>query len=183
MPKTRRRPARVVDRYYQDWHFERILEVIDTQQEFKVQVPRPLQAPPAGRYYAVELHSIEFYYKRNLRAGQAVVEDIALTFSPRLGKTPFLTHAGHRENLFWHHYECIGVAGLEYFTSGSGDKVDFTDNLGHGKLITGDNIWLQLSSTLMYDTLLSAGFSCQYTYTTVPCNEYVQALAEQLTTF
>lgn len=177
----RRRTTGFKDIYYQDWHFHRTLDAIDTPQEWKIIVPRPLRAPPAGRYYAVELHSVTYEYNHSSRSG--INADLSLTYSPRLGKTPFKTHAGHPENLWWSHFhlETGGVATSEIRIGSTENKSDFTDHLGHGKLITGENIWLQLGSTNYYDELLFGGFSLQYTFTTVPCSEYVQELVAQLT--
>lgn len=179
----RRKTTGIRDNYYQEFHFKRTLSVADTDQEWSIICPRPLQAPPAGRYYAIELHAIEYFIYRTAHEGQIALTEVCLTYSPRLGKTPFLTHAGDPENLFWHKTadDLQTGGGPISWEQGTGIcRAVYTDHKGYGKLITGQNIWVQCHS-LFYDNPVTFGFSCAYTYTTVPCSEYVQELVAQLT--
>ena len=158
---------------------------MSTEEEFPIEVPRPLQAPPGGRYIGLELHAIEFYIPYHYHDGQSAQTLVSITTSPRNARTPFMTQAGDPENLFWYEQRTYGdhVGGIIHPRQDqTTNRVDFTDASGHGRLLVGENIYVQLSSNVQVETEVTAGFKCYYTYTTLSCNEYVQELAANAST-
>jgi len=177
----RRKVGSIQDKFYQDWCIIRTQDVEnEPDREWEVLVPRPIQAPPAGRYYAIEVHSIEFYHTNLVRGGQHTDLKCALTFAPRSGHTVFLTQCGYPQNLWFYQggIDLDSVGGPAHHEQGSGiAKTHFTDDLGHGRLVTGEHIWLQLHAS-HFAVVVNVQFAIQYTFTTVSCTQYAQHLAE-----
>jgi len=146
-------------------------------EEFILDVPRPLLAPPENRYHAIEIHSIEYYVSTPVES-QAAVRYVSLTTSPRAGQTPFITHCGEPCNLWWF-IEHIAAGGV-YRRTRDRNKASYTDDLGHGKLLIGEHIYLQLDTVGDLDETIEVQFSIEYTETTVSCYEYAQELSGQL---
>ena len=172
------------DLFYQGWHFKRSLELANTPKEFAISVPYPLKSPPAGRYHAIELHSVTWNHSTLIRHGQAVHIAASLSYVPRLGCAPFVTGPGDPENIWWEDAICDLEAANNcptiHIRNSATKKVELDDNLKHGKLITGQNIYLQLDTTGMAVPAY-CNFTIAYTFTSVPCAEYVQELVAQLT--
>lgn len=180
MPK---RSRSIQDKFYQEWHIKRAQAVINADEEWIIDVPRPLKSPPSGSYWAVELHAIEFLPSTEIVTGAVVVIDWALTTSPRTGKTPFMTGPGDPENLWRYGWHCAGSAAPtdHVLFEWTHDKYRelFTDDLGHGKLIIPEHIYLQVQCAAT-TSVLAIGLSLCYTFTTVSCSEFVQELVGQL---
>ena len=185
---SKRRRVTIVpqrDKFYQDWHIKKTQTIANVDEEWVIKCPRPLYAPPAGKYYAVEIHAIEWLFIHEEHEGQRLRTFIALTYSPRLGKTPFLTGPGDPENLFW----ATWFNNDENGNAASGVKQDshrnraiFTDDHGFGKLVVGDKVFLQVSQTENGGgSIMDVGLKISYTFTSVSCSDYVEELAAQLT--
>lgn len=175
----RRRIAQ--DKFYQDWCIIRTqASVGEGDREWQILVPRPLQAPPAGSYYGVELHSLEFFHTNLVRGGQHTDLQCALTFAPRTGHTVFNTKCGYPQNLWYYQggIDLDSVTGPAHHQQSSGlCKTSFTDDLGHGRLITGEHIWLQLHA-VHFAVPVEVQFAVQYSFTTITCTQFAQHLAE-----
>ena len=155
--------------------------------EYVLDVPRPLSGLPAGQYHAIELHSLEYYiaYPALPHWGGHEETFVAITTSPRSGQVPFMTTAGDPSNLWFYvrryfipqeHGGVIPCGGIQ---TRKNQKALFTDDLGHGKLIIGDHLYLQMH-TVNIATLAYVSFSFEYTETSVRCEEYAQELTAQL---
>ena len=182
----RRRVSAPKDKYYQTWNFKLEQTVVSEDEEFTIPCPRPLEAPPSGRYYAIELHALEYYIPYHFKATQSASVDISISKSARQGRTPFITHCGDPENIFWYEQATYGEhvpPGVIPPTNEQADNhVQLTDNLGHGLLVVAENIFVQLSSNIRVETEVTAGFKLYYTFTTVSCSEYLEELASQIAT-
>jgi len=173
---------RIVDKYYQEWHIKRDQTTANTDEEWAIEIPRPLEAPPSGTYWAIEIHSI--IARVNIEVAldaSAKNQDWALTTTPRWGKVPFITECGDPENLWYRSIlTCIPVLGGAFINQDRlHDKAAYTDNKGQGKLVIGDHIWLQVSSS-DFAAATRIQIAIEYTFTTVSCGEYVQELVSQL---
>ena len=180
---SKRRTSTISDIFYQDWCFIREEAQATSSTEWTIRTPRPLQAPPAGRFYGVEIHSIEFKHTSLIRAGQAPHLQVALTFAPRTGHDAFITGPGYPHNLWWFDAQTdLGTiqGPAEYEQGSHNSKAKFTDDKGHGRLVTGDAIYLQLTTSL-FAAAVAVEFAIQYTFTTVSCQEYTQQLTEVAT--
>lgn len=183
---SKRRRVTVVpqrDKFYQDWHIKQTQAAANVDEEWTIQCPRPLYTPPAGRYYAIEIHSIEWYFILEEHDGQRLRSHLALTYSPRTGHDPFLTGPGDPENLFWANFlnnDDTGSALSAWRQDSHRNRAVFTDDHGFGKLVVGPNIYMQIGTTHQ-ETPTAIGLKIQYTFTTVSCSDYVEELAAQLT--
>lgn len=177
----RRRTTGIQDKFYQDWCFIRSQEQAgEADREFQIIVPRPIQAPPAGRYYAIEVHSIEFLHTNEVRQGQHTDLKVALTFAPRAGHAAFLTGPGYPHNIWYYQggIDLDALTGPAEHHQGSGyHKAKFTDDLGHGRLVTGEHIWCQVHAA-HFAVPVQLQFAVQYTFTTVSCTQYAEHLHE-----
>ena len=182
---SKRRRVTVVpqkDKFYQDWCVKQTQSAINASDEWSLDTPKPLYAPPAGRYYTIEVHSIEWYFLQEVRAGQKVSIALSLSYSSRQGKTPFCTQAGDPENLFWVQYvndDDSGHGEGEHVTNCHTNRAVLTDDHGFGKLVVGDHLYMQLATNQIAHTV-PVGLKIQYTFTTVSCSDYVEELAAQL---
>ena len=181
----RRRVGIRTDKFYQSWSFKVEQTEVSTEEEFAIRTPRPVQAPPAGRFYAIEIHSIEYFIPYHSKSSQSTEVLVSITTSPKEGREPFITHAGDPENIFWYEQRNYGdhtpSAGIPPTQTQITNRIDCTDALGHGRLLVGDNIYVQVSSNTFVETEVIAGFKISYTYTTVGCLDYVQELTAQVT--
>lgn len=160
------------------------METANIGEEFSIEVPRPIQAPPAGRFYAIEIHAIEWYIPYHIRCGQRTHVLASLTTVSRVSREALISNCGDPDNVWWFvlhaHAECGDASGVALHTSGPHNRrVDYTDDLGHGKLFVGSEIFLQLLSHL-YEDPVEISVRIDYTFTTVSCLDYAQALSAQL---
>lgn len=175
---------RTADKFYQEWHVKREQAVVNTAIEFKLDIPRPLTGLPPGRYYAIELHSIEYYVKFAYRNEAATCIHVSLSTSPRTGQLPFITNCGDPSNLwcfieaFWGSTE--HASSIESVYTRDRNCARFTDDLGHGRLLIGDHLYLQIDSVNFSSELIEVQFAFEYTETSVNCAEYAQDLTAQL---
>jgi len=180
---SKRRKATTTDKFYQDWTFTRVQpEVANPDIEWTITVPRPLQAPTGGRYYAVEIHNIDFMHTNILRHGQFTDIFCALTTAPRVGHLRFLTGPGYPENIWWYKQgidEDVASGQLLTEAGSFKNRTDFTDAHGHGKLVIGEHIYLQLHAAHI-DAPVEVQFGISYTFTTVSCNEFAAELHSQI---
>lgn len=189
MPKVKRRIGKK-DKYYQEWHIDRKQTAFNTDEEFVIDVPRPLVAPAPGRYWALEIHSIEHQVSSTAVLGIAaylIQEFVSLGTRTRVGNTQFVSSVSCPDNLWF--YLRNSHMGLALFVetttidkeSRHSNKSAYTDDLGHGKLLIGDRVYLQVSSSgHVSGGEVRVELSIEYTWTTIPCDEYVQELASQL---
>jgi len=180
---SKRRKATTTDKFYQDWTFTRqVADVATENTEWTITVPRPIQAPAAGRYYAVEVHCIDFAHTNLIRPGQQTRLKVALTTAPRGGHQRFITGPGFPENIWWYAggIDTDQIAGPNHYDDGSHhNRTDFTDAHGHGKLVIGEQIYLQVEQA-HFAVLVEVQFGISYTFTTVSCNEYAAELHSQI---
>lgn len=187
MPKGRKKVKSTgpKDRFYQEWHINRKPTGASTPEEFVLDCPRPLLSRPAGRYWAIEIHSIEARVPHNRPTEQVLLhehEHFCLTTDHRTGKTPFLTGPGDPTNIWYlHRYSdlpaCPALTAVyETEETRLHDKALYTDDLGHGKLIIGDHIYMQYDGAQTGAHHPSISMAIEYTYTTISCNELVEEL-------
>jgi len=182
---SKRARTSIQDVYYQDWCFLRQQAEANQPEEWSIRTPRPIQAPPAGRFYAIEIHSIEFKIEPAaylMRLGPLTHLQASLTFAPRSGHDVFITGPGYPHNLWWYdkYVDLAGPEGPAVITQGSHEsKTFYTDDLGHGRLTAGDDIFLQVSTGgIAPEHHITYEFAIQYTFKTVSCTEYTQHLTE-----
>jgi len=183
---SKRARTSIQDEYYQDWCWLRTQTESNAAQEWSIRSPRPIQAPPAGRFYAIEIHSVEFKltpHEYLIRAGQKVHVQVALTYAPRSGHDQFQTGPGYPHNLWFYdrtvNLEDAGCVSTGFEQGSHMSKTRFTDDLGHGRLTCGDDIFLQVSTSgIAAPHVLTVEFAIQYTFKTVSCVEYTQHLTE-----
>lgn len=178
---------RIIDKYYQEWHIKRLQEVTDVDEEWQIDVPRPIATPPAGTYWAVELRSLVFKIDPVIKPELITTSEWALTTSSRIGKLPFMTACGDPENIWWFNRELTQWPANGALTAASDTQQGrhtnhcvYTDHKGQGKLIIPDHIYLQVSTTNHTPTLEQISLTLEYSFTTVSCAEYVQELVGQL---
>lgn len=182
MSKRARRT--IQDEFYQDWCFIRTQAAKNVAEEWTVKTPRPIQAPPSGRFYAIEIHSIEFKIQPAdflMKAGQKTQTSVSLTFAPRTGHDIFTTGPGYPHNLWWYNriinLEDPGCTSTGFEQGSHTSKTVYTDDLGHGRITAGDDIFLQVATSQVANPI-SVEFAIQYTFSTVSCIEYTQHLTE-----
>lgn len=196
MPKRR---ASGLDRFYQEWHIKRTQTAVGAapgsgtgDEEFTIPCPRPLSDPSSG-YWAIEIHSIEYVTSVNevihaTNASQFVCQ-WALTTSPRTGKVPFITGPGDADNIWfnkkWVRREGADEHGAIFISEQTrlDNLARYTDDKGFGKIIVGDNIYLQVATSCLiggFGAPSTIEMAIEYTWTTVTCPEMVQELASQL---
>ena len=196
MPYIKTRTARRAskkDKFYQEWHFARTQATYNTNEEFIIDVPRPQLAPPSGQYWAIEIHSIEYqtFSQSSIGAvGYDIQEQISLGTASRaynIALPHFVSRCSDPDNLWYHSLDFI-VGGT---TLGTGtdhqeqyrqkNRSEYVDNQGHGKLLIGDRVYLQVfSAGHASGETLEACFSVEYTWATVSCEEFVGELQSQL---
>ena len=174
---------RKIDKFYQEWHVKRAQATKNVDEEWTLPCPRPLTAPPHGRYHAVEIHSIEYFSSADIQFEGQFYAHWSISTSPRLGQLPFVTNCGDPSNLWFSRDHWI--MGTEH----SGQYLEentrlkniarYTDVFGHGKLIIGDNLFLQ-AHTVNLTAPAHIEFAFEYTWTSVSCDEYAQELQSQL---
>lgn len=158
--------------------------------EFAVPLPRPLKTPPAGTYWAIELHSITWANNTNWREDALTAVAWCITTRKKLRTTPFLTYPGDDENLFFTDDLWIVGAGVHpecrQIQNQRTNHVKYTDDAGHGQLIIPETLYVQNQNHYWtqdeYDNIDPPWFSAslQYTFTTVSCSDFLQELASQL---
>lgn len=194
MPKFARRSTkesgRGTDKFYQEWHILREQSIVDGDQEWVIDVPRPLVGPPAGKYWAIEIQSIEHEVHGTFVVGAApylLAEYASLGTHSRVGEASIISHVNDPDNIwFWNRVIHVGTA-ADTTTSVLGqewrrlDKSDYTDGKGNGKLVIGEHLYLQCS-TAGHEAgeYLIMRFSIEYKWTTVSCKEFVEELTSQL---
>ena len=191
---TTARRASKKDRYYQEWHFSRVQAAINTNEEFIIDVPRPSTSPPAGSYWAIEIHSIEFqiFSLWSIEAaGYNINEACSLGTASRaynIALAHFLSYCSDPDNLWYYSRDLlIGGTTLGHGSAVMGEdyrqknRSEYVDNQGHGKLLIGDKLYLQVSSAgHSTGETLQVCFSVEYTWATVSCEEFVGELQSQL---
>ena len=186
---------KIKDKFYQEFHINCIQtwdnipinSVIDW--EWTVPVPRPLETPPSGTYWAIEIHSITAWRTRLWREDALAENYWGITSQAKSGKTPFVTWAGDPENIYYSEDDVFTGAAVGVFwptrnTQGT-DTTHYTDDSGHGKIIIPENIYIQNRNVYWTQTneypdppVLSA--SIQYTFTTITCAEFLQEVVAQI---
>ena len=172
--------SRYRQRYYQEWHIERTQAVLDTNQEWWCDIPKPVQPPRPGLYWAIEIHQIEYKIRPDyIPVTEAVTlreQNISLSTSPRTGKLPFVTGPSDPDNIWWFHRHFQSPL-LSLFSSiGSKEQTRrenlarFTDDKGYGKLLVGDHLFLQLN-TVGSASVVIIEFAIEFTWTQVGCQE------------
>ena len=189
MPKT------IKDKFYQEFHIFcglpwaeiPINSTIDW--EWPIPLPRPQETPPSGTYWALEIHSITWYITYTWRAGAVVATSWDITTQSKTGKTPFVSFPGDPENIFFHQEDVFTndnvLVQYRNIQNSHTNTAHYTDNLGHGKLVIPETIYVQnrnsnwtVSASYPDPPIFSA--SVQYTFTTVSCPEFLQEMASQL---
>ena len=200
-------------RFVQEWHVKRQQQTTGDfvpgsttgYEEFVIDCPRPLTEPRSG-YWAIEIHTIEAVTDIPTVIDATIPFEAsikwAITTSPMTGKPTFMTDAGDPENI-WFHSDWVtvppGTSGgnivgnAAYFRTRNTrleNVARYTDETGHGKLIIGNRIYLQVATkglnwpglnTPQVGGLRHAHISLaiEYTDTTVSCPEYVEQLESQ----
>ena len=186
---------RISDKFFQEFHIDVSMSYDDiapnqtVDWEFPITVPRPLKTPPAGTYWAIELHSItwanNWYWREDAFTGISW----CITSAAKVGKTPFITFPGNPENIFFLTDEwLVGENHHPIARTQANQRMNhakYTDDSGHGQLIIPETIYVQCRNIYWTqdDTLPDAPWfsaSLQYTFVTVSCSEFLQELASQL---
>ena len=174
---------RKVDKFYQEWHIKRNQANKNTDEEWTLPCPRPLQSPASGKYHAIEIHSIEYHTSLSFVWEQTAYQDWCITTSPRTGQTPFSTDCGDPSNLWFHREITVSPTEHAAFWYQEVTRLHniarYTDEFGHGKLIIGQNLYLQCHSLLLA-AASTISLAIEYTWATVSCDEYAQELQSQL---
>lgn len=208
MPKSHKRRATGAgahqDSFREEWHINRTQAVIGDDggtgvgnEEFTIICPRPLEPAPAGRWWAIEIHSIEYLIGAHDVAhathnGEFFIQ-WAMTTASRIGKAPFITSPGNPDNiwfnLMWIKREANTGTEAVYITEQTrhDNLATYTDDMGHGKLLIGDKIYLQVATGVpngygSFSDPSDIHLAIEYTWATVSCPEVVQELASQLQT-
>ena len=166
---------------------KRTQEDLNVVEEWVLDIPRPLTGLSAGKYWAIDLHSIEaipLVVIPELVAGGLVKCDWAITTAPRTGKTPFMTLAGDPDNLWFredYNSASPAVGVFSFADQRLNHKALYWESPGKGKLLIGDHLYLQVT-TQGYGAAQRAAISIafEYTETTVSCTEYAAQLVSQL---
>jgi len=177
------------DPFYQEWHFERTQSTENTDQEWWIDVPRPLGSPGAGKYWAIEIHSIELQSNQVIPVPDAAVFTqvmrVCVTSAPRTDKTPFVTTCANPDNIFY--YEEQTFVPTAALTGGFLTREEsrgrvlqrYTDDQFHGKLYIGDHLYIQLN-TVSQAAVVKICFCIEFTWTTINCSQLVEELQGQL---
>lgn len=188
MSKRRKLTARsVLDRYFQEWHIKRTQATTNTDEEWVIDVPHPIEGVGAGRFYAIEVHSIEgevgIQFPDGTTGGERIMQ-WCLTTSPRTGKLPFITGPGDPSNLWFRKidYTHSPAESNQFLISNRlNNLARYTDNKGYGKLIIGDHLYLQCHTDFWTDAeVTKVSMSIEWTGATVSCVEYAAELVSQL---
>lgn len=172
--------SRYRQRYYQEWHFEREQGVVNTDQEWWVDIPKPIQAPRPGLYWAIEIHQIEYKIDPSyVGITEAVLyrtQHVSLSTSPRTGKLPFITGPADPDNIWFLHrhlhsplLSLLSATDIVEHTRRK-DLARYTDDKGYGKLLIGDHLYVQLS-TASCASVTKLQFAIEFTWTQVGCQE------------
>jgi len=176
------------DTYYQEWTVKLTSDVNNGDCEFTLDVPRPLYAPPGGRYWALQIHNITATTNRYATRGNEATQYTSIGTVPRTGKTPFITGPGDPDNLWYRLETAYFEIADTYFTTlkeSNTDKTVYTDHLGHGKLLIGDHLYVQTTATGTLVTpphFTTLAFSIAYTFVTVSASDMIGELASQVLT-
>ena len=169
---------------YEEWHFKRTQAAYNVNEEWTLALPRPARGLPAGRYNAIEIHSIEYIVGWHFRDEGPTTVNWSITTSPRTGNTPFITDCGDPSNLWFYKDTTWGPvehgAFIEFQATRLKNIARFTDDMGHGKLVIGDQLFLQVGTANVSTVYPFIHFAIEYTFTSVNCDEYAQNLTSQL---
>jgi hypothetical protein len=135
------------------------------------------------------IHKMEYYTENTYPAAAGAVveatEQWAMTTARRTGKTPFITGPSDCDNIwfnkkYWRIPTAALFSGIHTTEHTRLHNIsEFIDESGKGKLIIGDKIFLQYSSTALA-SVPKIELSIEYTWTTVSCAQFVEELTAQL---